>query len=51
MMKRPLSFFNKVIDYYRENGKKHERIGKLIDRIGLDAFKNDVLAGFTPAAG
>ncbi len=46
-----IEMVDKIMDYYRENGKKHERIGKLIDRIGLDAFKNDVLAGFTPSAG
>ncbi len=32
----------KVIEYYKENGKKGERLGKMIDRIGLDPFKEAV---------
>ena len=32
-----------VIDYYKANAKKGERLGKMIDRVGLDPFK-EVLA-------
>lgn len=39
-----LNLITKVIDYYRENGKKVERIGKMIDRLGLDAMKSAVLS-------
>ncbi len=28
----------KVVEFYRNNAKKHERIGKMIDRIGLESF-------------
>jgi len=28
-----------VIDYYKENAKKGERLGKMIDRMGFDAVK------------
>lgn len=31
---------NQVIDYYRENAKKGERLGKMIDRIGFDTIKD-----------
>jgi dissimilatory sulfite reductase (desulfoviridin) alpha/beta subunit len=32
-----------MVDYFRENAKKHERIGRMIDRIGLEEFKQAVL--------
>ena len=32
----------KVVDYYNENAKKGERLGKMIDRIGLDPLKSAV---------
>lgn len=38
-----LALVEKVIDYYKENAKKFERIGKMIDRIGLDVFKAAML--------
>jgi NAD(P)H-nitrite reductase large subunit len=34
-----LAMFDRLITYYKENGKKLERIGRMIDRIGLDAVK------------
>lgn len=34
-----LAFCKKVIAYYKENANKGERLGKMIDRIGLDAVK------------
>ncbi len=30
---------DKVIAHYQENAKKGERLGKMIDRVGLDGFK------------
>jgi NAD(P)H-nitrite reductase large subunit len=33
----------RMVDYFRENAKKHERIGRMIDRIGLEEFKQAVL--------
>ena len=39
-----LKSISKVIDYYRENGKKGERIGKMIDRIGLETLKTAVFS-------
>ncbi len=38
-----LDSIKKVIDYYRENAKKGERLGKMIDRIGLEALKAAVV--------
>ena len=32
-----------VIDFYKKNAEKHERLGKMLDRIGLDALKAAVL--------
>ncbi|HIJ40981.1 MAG TPA: NAD(P)/FAD-dependent oxidoreductase [Deltaproteobacteria bacterium] len=34
-----LAGVEKVVEYYRENAKKGERLGKMIDRIGFDAVK------------
>ena len=34
-----LAGVEKVVGYYRENAKKGERLGKMIDRIGFDAVK------------
>jgi NAD(P)H-nitrite reductase large subunit len=33
----------KVIEWFKENGKKGERLGRTIDRIGLDELKKAVL--------
>jgi NAD(P)H-nitrite reductase large subunit len=37
-----LSAIEKVIGFYQENAKKGERLGKMIDRLGLDVFKRDL---------
>lgn len=34
-----LEMLDKFVAYYKENAKKHERVGKMIDRIGLDVIK------------
>ncbi len=39
-----LDAISKVVNYYRENAKKGERIGVMIDRIGLDTLKDAVLS-------
>jgi NAD(P)H-nitrite reductase large subunit len=36
---RALAAIDKVVAYYRENAKKGERLGKMIDRVGLEAFQ------------
>jgi NAD(P)H-nitrite reductase large subunit len=33
-----LNVIENIVNYYRENAKKHERMGKMLDRIGLDNF-------------
>ncbi len=38
-----LEMVGKVVAYYQENGKKGERIGKMIDRLGLDSMKSTIL--------
>ncbi len=38
-----LQLIEKVVAYYKENAKKVERIGAMIDRLGLDALKEAVL--------
>jgi NAD(P)H-nitrite reductase large subunit len=40
--KAALDAIDKVVVYYQENAKKGERLGKMIDRVGLDAFKTAV---------
>lgn len=35
----------RVIGYFKEHGKKGERMGRFMDRIGFEAFKAAVLAG------
>lgn len=37
-----LALFEKMVVYYKENGKKLERIGKMIDRLGLDTVREAV---------
>ncbi len=37
-----MALVEKIINWYRENGKRNERIGAHIDRIGLDIFKKGV---------
>lgn len=39
---------DKIINWYKQNGKRNERIGELIDRISLDKFKQDVLGSEAP---
>lgn len=34
-----LSVMDAVISYYKENAKPQERIGRLIDRIGIDGLR------------
>jgi len=35
----------RIITYFKENGKKGERIGRFLDRVGFETFKTVVLAG------
>ncbi len=37
-----LEAIDKVIDHYAENAKKGERLGKMIERVGLEPFKQAV---------
>lgn len=37
-----LSAIDRIIKFYKENGKKNQRIGGLIDEIGLEEFKNKI---------
>lgn len=40
-----LPLVEKIMHYYQENAKKFERFGKMIDRIGLEKVKADILQG------
>ena len=33
----------KIVDFYRSNAKKHERVGRMIDRVGIDALRQAAL--------
>ncbi len=39
-----LATCDRIINHFKDNGKKGERIGRFMDRIGFDAFKEAVLA-------
>jgi len=34
-----LRAIDQVVDYYRQNAKKGERLGKMIERLGVEAIK------------
>ncbi len=36
---------DRSIEYYRKNGKKKERFGHMIDRIGLEIVKKEIVSG------
>ena len=38
-----LQMVDTFISYYKENANKHERVGKMIDRIGLEEIKKAIL--------
>lgn len=38
-----LDIVDKILNYYEQNGKRNERIGKMIERIGLDTLSSAVL--------
>jgi NAD(P)H-nitrite reductase large subunit len=37
-----MALIDRIIAFYRDNGKKGERIGQMIDRIGLETFRDAV---------
>jgi NAD(P)H-nitrite reductase large subunit len=37
-----LELVAKILDFYRNNAKKNERMGKMMDRIGVEAFRTTV---------
>lgn len=39
-----LDLVDKVVNYYKENGKNYERLGTMIERLGLETIKQAVLA-------
>ncbi len=38
------NLIDRIVDYYRENAKKNERIGNMMDRIGIEQFKKDIVS-------
>ncbi len=38
-----LEIADRVIKYYEANGKKSDRLGRLIERVGFEEFKKDIL--------
>ena len=38
-----LPLIDKVVDYYKENGKNYERMGTMIERLGLENVKQTLL--------
>ena len=39
-----LDIVDKVVNYYKENGKNYERLGTMIERLGLETVKEAILA-------
>ena len=39
-----LRMVERIIDFYAENGQKNERVGRMIERIGLDTLCRAVAA-------
>lgn len=39
-----VSLVDKIIEYYKQNARNYERMGMMIDRIGIDKVKQDLLA-------
>jgi NAD(P)H-nitrite reductase large subunit len=37
--KQVIDAINKTVQYYKENAKKGERLGKMIERVGLTPFQ------------
>jgi NAD(P)H-nitrite reductase large subunit len=38
-----LALVDKLVEYYRQNGKKRERVARMVDRLGIEAVKEAVL--------
>lgn len=38
-----LPLVEKIIEYYKENARKYERFGRMIDRVGFEKVKEDLL--------
>jgi NAD(P)H-nitrite reductase large subunit len=38
-----LALVDKLVEFYRENGKKRERVARMVDRLGIEAVKKAVL--------
>ncbi|MCK4276423.1 MAG: NAD(P)/FAD-dependent oxidoreductase [Phycisphaerae bacterium] len=39
-----LELVDRIVEFYRANAKPRERVGKMIDRIGLDALRSGVVS-------
>ncbi len=39
-----MQLVEKVLDFYKQNAQKNERMGKMMDRIGVQEFQNAVLS-------
>ena len=38
-----LALVEKLVEFYRQNGKKRERVARLVERLGIDSIKEAVL--------
>lgn len=38
-----LPLVDKLVEYYRQNGKKRERVARMVDRLGIEAVREAVL--------
>ncbi len=42
-IEQAVSLADRIVAFYKQNGKDHERLATLIDRIGSDAFSKEIL--------
>ena len=45
------ALIDRAIEYYRSNGRKKERFGHMIDRVGVDKVLQEITDGQLPREG
>ena len=40
-----LKTIEKIMEFYKETGKKFERIGRMVDRVGFETFQAAIMDG------
>jgi dissimilatory sulfite reductase (desulfoviridin) alpha/beta subunit len=40
-----VALVDRIVEYYKANGKPHQRLGSMIEKMGFDEFESAVLGG------